>query len=228
MKTIGVLAGMGPRSTSPFLELVLDQCQEQYGAKNDIDFPHILVYSLPTPFYLDRKINHEELKNSIIDGLKRLETCDVSFIAMPCNTAHKYYEDLACKVNIPLLNIIEETIHYIPKSKTITLFGTESTRKSDLYQNQFEKKGYKYIFKETWQTKINEIISMIKSGENSDKRDLIWNELLESVITEGIDTVVIACTDLNVTLESTKNKDKINFVDSSQALAKAVVREYLR
>jgi len=39
--SIGILAGMGPRSTAPFLELVLDQCQIQYGAKYDIDYPHI-------------------------------------------------------------------------------------------------------------------------------------------------------------------------------------------
>jgi len=30
---IGILAGMGPRSTAPFLELVLDQCHAlQFGA----------------------------------------------------------------------------------------------------------------------------------------------------------------------------------------------------
>lgn len=32
---------MSPRSTSPFLEMVLDQCQIQYNAKYDIDYPNI-------------------------------------------------------------------------------------------------------------------------------------------------------------------------------------------
>ena len=228
MKTIGILAGMGPRSTSPFLELVLDQCQKQYGAKDDIDFPDIIIYSLPTPFYLDRPINHEELKNTIVKGLKRLESFDVSFIAIPCNTAHKYYEKLASEIEVPLLNIIKETINYIPESKKVTLFGTESTRKSGLYQDQFNTRGYEYIFKESWQHQINELISMVKSGENPEKRNLKWNELKENIIAEGVDTVVIACTDLNVVLQSTKSKERLNFVDSSEALAKAVIREYLK
>jgi aspartate racemase len=62
-KRIGILAGMGPRSTAPFLELVYDECQMQYGAKNDIDFPEIVVFSWPTPFYVDKDIN-DELFNS--------------------------------------------------------------------------------------------------------------------------------------------------------------------
>lgn len=41
-KTIGVLAGMGPRSTAPFLNMILDECQKQYGAKYDDEFPPLI------------------------------------------------------------------------------------------------------------------------------------------------------------------------------------------
>jgi hypothetical protein len=37
--TIGILAGMGPRSTGPFVDRVVAECQLQYGARHDIDFP---------------------------------------------------------------------------------------------------------------------------------------------------------------------------------------------
>lgn len=37
---IGVFAGMGPKSTGPFVDKVVDQCQKIFGAINDIDFPH--------------------------------------------------------------------------------------------------------------------------------------------------------------------------------------------
>ena len=33
---MGILAGMGPHSTAPFLELVIAECQRQYGAADDI------------------------------------------------------------------------------------------------------------------------------------------------------------------------------------------------
>ena len=48
---IGILAGMGPRSTAPFIDAVIDQCQQQYGASLDEEFPRMMILSLPTPFY---------------------------------------------------------------------------------------------------------------------------------------------------------------------------------
>lgn len=228
MKTIGILGGMGPRSTSPFLELVLDQCQKQYGAKYDIDYPHIVVYSLPTPFYIDKPINHHELKNSIGEGLKRMESFNVSFIAMPCNTAHMYYEELSRNIDIPILNIIDETIKNIPNNLTITVFATESTLDSGLYQEELLNGGYNYIFQDSWQPKVNEIISLIKSGEETVERKKKWNQLVNMVYSQGIETIILACTDLNVLLKDTCKEYKIKFVDSSECLAEAVVREYVK
>ena len=53
---IGILAGMGPKSTGPFVDTVVAKCQTIYGAKHDIDFPHMMIYSCPTPFYMDHPI----------------------------------------------------------------------------------------------------------------------------------------------------------------------------
>jgi aspartate racemase len=75
--TIGILEGMGPRSTSPFLEAVLDECERQYGARTDGEYPHMLAYSLPTPFYPDRPVDHEELRSAVVAGAKRLAAATV-------------------------------------------------------------------------------------------------------------------------------------------------------
>ncbi|MCI4139739.1 amino-acid racemase, partial [Bacillus vallismortis] len=80
---IGILAGMGPKSTSPFIDTVIDYCQKLYGASHDIDFPHMMMYSCPTPFYTDRPIDHEEMKRAIIDCAVKLEKTGVDFIALP-------------------------------------------------------------------------------------------------------------------------------------------------
>lgn len=224
MKTIGILAGMGPRSTSPFLELVLDQCQQQYGAKNDIDFPHILIYSLPTPFYIDREIDEDALRKSIEDGIKKLEACDVDFIAIPCNSAHKYFDSLVKEVKVPVLNIIDEALKNIEKNSTVTIFATETTISSGLYQTGIQDCGCKYYFDSSWQPKINEIIKMIKANIDIEGVREKWESLIDEVVNNGIDTVIIACTDLNVVL---KKSERVNIIDSSESLAAAVVEKYL-
>lgn len=66
----GILAGMGPKSTGPFVDKVVDQCQKIYGAINDVDFPHMIVQRLST------LINHSTItiwKWPLLKGLADLK-----------------------------------------------------------------------------------------------------------------------------------------------------------
>ncbi len=225
-KLIGILAGMGPRSTAPFIDLVMDECQSQYGAKYDEDFPPMMISSLPTPFYIDRPINHEIMKNTIIKGLQKLESTGVSFIAMPCNSAHIYFKELQESIHIPLLNIVTETVKQLPiVSQKVTLFSTSSTFESGIYQKGIIDGGHEFAFKEEWQVKLNNLIQKIKIDKKNIENIDIWNELIEDVKKEYIESIIIACTDLNVVLEKTHTP--INIIDSSKCLAEAVVSKYL-
>ncbi|TKI16149.1 amino acid racemase [Bacillus wiedmannii] len=215
---IGILAGMGPKSTGPFVDTVVAGCQTIYGAKHDMDFPHMMIYSCPTPFYMDRPIDHEAMKKAIIEGAQKLESTGVDFIAMPCNTA-LYFEELQHSLSIPILNIVDETLQAIPENtKRIALLATEATIQAGIYQDGIAKRNIEYIHHEKWQTMITKIITYIKSGEVEEARKL-WSALVLQLKDE-VDTAIIACTDLNVVASE-------DFVDSSQCLAKAVVRMYL-
>ncbi|AXP00614.1 MULTISPECIES: aspartate/glutamate racemase family protein [Bacillus cereus group] len=216
---IGILAGMGPKSTGPFVDTVVAECQTIYGAKHDMDFPHMMIYSCPTPFYMDRPIDHEAMKKAIIEGAQKLESTGASFIAMPCNTAHLYFEELQQSLSIPILNIVDETLKAIPETaKRVALLATEATAQSGIYQDGIAKRNIEYIHYEQWQESINQIISYIKGGE-IEKAHELWNTLVLQLRDE-VDTAIIACTDLNVVASE-------DFVDSSQCLAKAVVRMYV-
>lgn len=216
---IGILAGMGPKSTGPFVDTVVAECQTIHGAKHDMDFPHMMIYSCPTPFYMDRPIDHEAMKKAIIEGAQKLESTGAGFIAMSCNTAHLYFEELQQSLSIPILNIVDETLKAIPETaKRVALLETEATVQAGIYQDGIAKRNIEYIHYEQWQESINQIITYIKSGEVEEAREL-WSALVLQLKDE-VDTAIIACTDLNVVASE-------DFVDSAQCLAKAVVRMYL-
>ncbi|KAA0803981.1 amino acid racemase [Bacillus sp. JAS102] len=216
---IGILAGMGPKSTGPFVDTVVAECQTIYGAKHDIDFPHMMIYSCPTPFYMDRPIDHEAMKKAIIDGAQKLESTGIEFLAMPCNIAHLYFEELQRSLSVPILNIVHETLQTIPENtKRVALLATEATVQAGIYQDGIAKRNIEYIHHETWQEMINQIITCIKSGE-IEKAHELWNTLVLQLRDE-VDTAIIACTDLNVVASE-------DFVDSAQCLAKAVVKMYV-
>jgi len=222
--TIGILAGMGPRSTGPFLESVLDECQVQYGALYDIDYPHIMIYSLPTPFFINREIDEDALKETIKRGLEKLETCGVDLVAIPCNSAHSYFDYICEQIDVPVLNIVDEAVKDLETSTRVTVIGTEMTMASGLYQEGILKAGSRYVFLEEWQTAVNEVIGLIKKKSPIDFIEEKWHDLLKTILASDVHTVIVACTDLNVVLGAYEG---LKFIDSGKTLAQALVRHFL-
>jgi aspartate racemase len=225
-KMIGILAGMGPRSTAPFIDLVVDECQRQYGAKYDLDFPRMLILSQPTPFYLDRPIDHIALKSSILAGLKELARAGVSFIAMPCNTAHVYFDELQAELQIPVLNMITATLARLPQKARVTLFATQPTFDAEVYQQGLKREGGEFVFVPSWQPSITGIIALLKAGQLEQALEA-WRVLVSQVQDQGqVQAIILACTDLQVVAR--QDDAGVILVDSARALAEATVQRYLQ
>jgi amino-acid racemase len=222
---IGILAGMGPRSTAPFVDMVVDECQRQYGARYDDEFPPMMIYSLPTPFYIDRPIDHAALRAAISAGLQRLASTGVAFIAMPCNTAHIYYADLAASAQIPLLNMVDEVLRAIPPSTgRVALLATRPTAESGIYQAAIERAGVGLAAPAHYQGKVDRLIALIKAAGDSSPAQAIWRDLLAELAADRVDVALLACTDLNVVSEGVSGA--IPIFDATRCLAAAVVREW--
>jgi aspartate racemase len=211
-KTIGILA-------------VITECQKQYGAKLDEEFPHMIIYSLPTPFYVDRPIDHDKMKSAVKAGLQKLESVGVSFIAVPCNTVHAYFDELKLSIKVKLLNIIEESMRDLKQGKRIALIATAPTIQSGAYQKFIERRGAEVVHSETIQTSVNKLLADVKAGRPRSQLDAEWMELLTLAKHEGADSAIIACTDLSIFAEL---KDGLAVTDSSTALARSIVTEYLK
>jgi aspartate racemase len=223
---IGILAGMGPKSTAPFVEKVVEQCQVRYGAKNDDDFPPMMIFSCPTPFYIDRPIDQQAMKTAIISGVKKLASTGVDFIAIPCNSAHVYFEDIRKCTKVPVLNIVEETVRCLPQdSNKVAILGTAATIESEIYQNGLAKIDVEYVYERQWQEHVNQVISMIKSNVRMHDVRRVWQELLD-IMAARVSTVILACTDLNAVSGSTESS--LQMIDSAECLARAVVDRHYR
>jgi aspartate racemase len=224
--TIGILAGMGPRSTAPFVDLVVSECQRQYGATDDADFPHMMIYSLPTHFYVDRKIDHALLHDEVVAGLQKLESTGVAFIAMPCNSNHVFFDELAEAVEVPLLNMIEETLHALPESaRCVAIAATPLTMDAGLYQNAVLGSGRQWVTTGEWQMSVNALIQMVKTTQDMSLPRAMFAELMAQAQQAGADSVIIACTDLNPAVGGYDGP--VQLVDATQILAAATVKMWL-
>ena len=224
-KTIGILAGMGPRSTGPFVDSVVTQYQKQYGARRVEDFPHMLIYSLPAPFYLDRPMDHARARAAVIAGLQRLESMGVDFIAMPCNTAHTYYPALAASIRVPLLNIVTEACASLGELQRIAICATEITVGSGLYQQGITRAGKEYVPTDDVQGKVSELIEGIVTGRDWAEMRALWNDFVGEAVDRGADGLLVACTEINALGDL--EDGRIKMADAAAALAVATVRKYL-
>jgi aspartate racemase len=223
---IGILAGMGPKSTAPFIEKVVETCQQSYGAQCDMDFPPMMIYSCPTPFYLDRPVDHSAMKEAIVAGTKKLAVTGVDYIAIPCNIAHIYFEAVREAVSVPVLNMVEETIKCIPADhKRVAVLATPSTIEAQIYQAGLVRSGKEFVLEPHWQEAVSRVLAIIKGGGNIQEGIAVWQDLLENL--QGkVSSAIIACTDLNVVADQVSSR--ILIVDSSACLANVVVDRYYK
>lgn len=221
---IGILAGMGPRSTAPFLESVLNQCEKQYGAKFDEDFPHMMIYSLPTPFHPHKPLEHEKMVDALKIGIDTLTNASCNIIAIPCNVVHIYYDQMIGFTAVPILNIINETMsHLEPYTTNVSLLATRAIAESRLYQDQLEMKNKLIFWSDELQSKVDELILKIKIRGVSEETLRLWQDIESMIRNEGVTEVVCACTDLTFY----GHESTLKFYDSSEILAASLVHKYI-
>lgn len=221
---IGILAGMGPRSTAPFIDLVVTECQQQYGARDDMDFPKMMICSQPAPFYEDRPTDHAALEAAIREGLQHLERTGADFLAIACNTAHIYYPQLAASVNVPLLNMVDLAVAAIPAGvQKVALIAARPTAEAEIYQAGIRARGIEVV-RIDWQHQIDHLLGLTRITTDTASLSACWDDLMQQAITAGAELVVVACLDLSALLS--RVTVPLPLVDASHSLAQEIVRQW--
>ena len=223
--TIGLLAGMGVRSTAPFLDLIVEECQRQYGARQEPDYPHMIVFSWPTPFYFDRPIDGDELRDSIARGLAWLESTGVDLLAMPCNSAHAYFDELAEGVDHPLLNMVDAAVADVPEGLgKVALLATRTTSDAGFYQRALAAQGIDVVIDDQIQSQVDSVLEEVRRISAMTAPRERWEALLKQLADEGVDAGLVACTDLNVVMGENA---ALPLIDGTRSLARLVIQTWL-
>lgn len=198
---LGVLGGVGPLATAYFMKLLV----ERTPAHTDQEHVPVVIINDPqipdrTSFILNR-LAPDPLPE-MVGVARRLETFGVDYIAVPCNTAHYFYDALTHAVEIPVLNIVEETARTIAEHvgtpAKVGIMATEGTISSGVYDMWFEPYGIQTVAPcERDQKVLNSLIyEKVKANQPYDEQDLVG--VVKGLIDQGCDAVVVGCTELSV------------------------------
>ena len=225
---LGILGGVGPLATAYFMELIINKTP----ARRDQDHIPMIVYNDPqipdrTAYILDK--SRENPCPEMVKVAGWLERAGADFIAIPCNTAHYFYDAINEAVAVPVLNIMEETAHAVMKAvgqgATIGLLATEGTVSSGVFQSFFEKSGLTTLTPDPKnQQKLMELIyDGVKTSHPYNPQDFC--DIAERLHNAGCAAVVVGCTELSVIYQDLADKPPY-LVDSLDVLAQTCVRYY--
>ena len=225
-KLLGILGGNGPMATAYFYELLtaltIAECDQDH-----IDM--IISSRSSTPdrsSYILGKSDENPLP-VMIEEAKKLEAYGADLIAIPCNTAHYFYDGVAKETSIPVLNIITETVNYLHGVgvKKAALFATEGTCKSGTYQAVSAGKVEIVTPDEADRDIITSIIfDDIKRGREPDIEKFI--SVAEKMREGGCERIILGCTELSLIKKNYEQIKQSNFfTDSLEMLARKTVIE---
>lgn len=228
MKSVGIIGGVGPETTSEFYLKIIFQCQKLNATAR----PSVVIASVPLLFEIERDLiasnkGAERYIPFLVKEAQRLEKSDVDFIVMPCNSLHVFIDEIRDAVSIPVLSIVEETISYLGTNnmKSIGLISTSATIANRVYEDKLNESGIDFVTPNDLQkAKMDKIIQRLVEGQhlNSD-RELVL-EVVDDLVKKGIDGVALACTDLQLLLP---RSNKVTIFDTMDVLAQATVRNIL-
>jgi len=207
---------MGPEATAELYLRIIKLFQNKFKAKYDSDFPEIIIINVPIPDVVENSNQQEKVKEMLINAAIKLEKIGSDFIAIPCNTVTYYLTEIQRNINIPIINILQETIKFIKirKFEKIGLLATETTIKSNIYSDFMNDLLTLSLDKQKQTTKI--IMNVLEGKKtNNDKNKL--REFIKELKSNGAEKIILGCTELPILI---KNND--DCIDTLDILANSV------
>ena len=201
-KTLGVLGGMGPKATSVFFDKVIENTDAHMDQEH-IDMIIMNHASIPdrTMSILDHQedVFLEEIKKDI----KLLEYAGVANIALTCNTAHYFIDQMQQMTHVNIINMADETIKAI-RSKygegcKVGILATNGTRSTGIYEQGCHKYNLEpYLPEAEVQESVMDIIyNDVKGALVVDTNEKLEKIIRDLVFKEKCQCVILACTELS-------------------------------
>jgi len=249
-RVLGVLGGMGPLASAQFmLRLTL-----LTPAQRDQD--HIPTVLWSDPRVPDRTRGRlsggDDPLPWLLKGIAGLRAAGCGAIAIPCNTAHGWYQEMLDPAGVPILHIVDAAaedlrrIGIAPSRNTapapggnriasetsrlsqplIGLMGTQATLNMRLYQDRLGSQGWDCMTPSQVQMDrlVSPAIALVKANRVAEAYAPLA-EVVNDLAARGAIAVVLGCTEIPLgILAGPAEGLKVPVVDTIDALARAAIR----
>ena len=228
---IGVLGGMGPAATIDFMSKLLRLTPAEREQE------HLPLVVVSDPRVPDRVApilegRGESPLAAMAEGVRRLERAGAACIAIPCHTAHFWYDRLAAGTDLPILHIVDAVLAELARRETpkgkVGLLATAATLEAGLYQDRLATAGYPCIVPEVESMArfVLPAIALVKRNRAEEAAPLL-GEAVRRLREQGATLSLLACTELPLAWAADPDPPP-DCLDATEALARACVAWWLQ
>ncbi|HEX8988549.1 MAG TPA: amino acid racemase [Rhodocyclaceae bacterium] len=223
---LGIVGGMGPLATADFLKKLVEatpaQCDQEhipvllYGDCTVPDRTAYIVGKGPSPL------------PKLLTGIRFLNDAGVRAICVPCNTSHSWFDELQAASKVPLIHIVDACARAVrrahPDARRVGVLSTEGVHRTRVYADSLQRLGFEPLCPtpDEFARWVSPGIAHVKAGRPGDAAPL-FRAATASLVERGAESVVLGCTEIPLGMERQRAETPSLFVDSTEALARAVV-----
>ncbi|MEK7084457.1 MAG: amino acid racemase [Patescibacteria group bacterium] len=218
MKRIGILGGLGPDTTAIFYTHVAHAVAARCGTRPPIHVESLELNLTKEGDYINCGRHKRYYLKQLLDGSQKLERTQSDFVVIPCNTVHEFHEQIAEKISVPVVNLIDVTAREVIRRgwKKVMLLATSRTVHQRLYHDVLLERGIDiHVPSPEDQKHVDDLIR----GLLGNRRNANHQKFLTKIITKAETRhIVLGCTDLQLLFPPSED-----VVDSTQVLMEHTV-----
>eukprot|EP01037_Dinobryon_pediforme_P012940 gene12940-13040_t len=226
-KTLGVLGGMGPLASAHFMVRLTMLTP---AARDQEHIPAVLWSDPRIPDRNAAKGGGQDPLPFLQRGIRGLVTAGCAAIAIPCNTAHGWFEGMqAAAPGVTFFHIVDEAAsaltQIVPQGGTVGVMGTAGTLRMRLYQDRLEARGWKTITpdEDEMARLVTPSIAAVKANRVADAYAPLA-EMSEILAARGAQAVVLGCTEIPLGIQAGPYQEiSVPLIDTIDTLALAAI-----
>lgn len=226
-QVLGVLGGMGPMAGASFATRVVALTP---AARDQDHIPLVLCNDPRVPDRSSARLGQgEDPLPAMVRGVRMLERAGATLIAIPCNTAHLWYDQLAAATSLPVLHIVDAVCDDLQRlgaaGGRVGLMGTAATLQLDLYGERLRRHGFDVLPAEPEEVQLcAEAIEAVKAND-AQRGFAPAAACIARLVARGAHAVVLGCTELPLAVPHARRAELgALLTDSIDALARAAIR----
>ncbi|WP_105418372.1 MULTISPECIES: aspartate/glutamate racemase family protein [Neorhizobium] len=223
LRRVGILGGMGPQATVLLQQRLIDIVDAADDAQH---IPLLIDMNSQISSRLDYVLSGrgEDPGRVLGQMARRLEVAGAEALAMPCNTAHYFVDQVTASVQIPFLNMIDLVGEAISLQCSIGgkvgVLASPAAEKIGVFDKAFRPYGLRAIYPDNRASMVDAIRAVKSVGPSSSHARAALANAATECVRKGARHLLIGCTEFSTIADAADGF--VPVVDALQVLVERI------